>query len=172
VARIPLIDPAKAQGAAAETFAEIESHAGKVGNVWRALANNPRMLKAVWDRRQSVMAGEALPLTTKEAIALAVSEANQCKYCVTNHSAALSRLGESTDRIERIRQRQGNDPAEQALLDFAVLSSTNPHAVTDGQFEDLRRHGYSDEAIFEAVGVATHYTALNRFLDVFQVDLD
>lgn len=172
MARIPLIDPAKAQGETAATFAEIESHAGKVGNVWRALANNPRMLKAVWDRRQSVMAGEALPLASKEAIALAVSEANQCRYCVTNHSAALSRLGESTDRIDKIRQRQGNDPAEQALLDFAVLSSTDPHAVTDEQIEDLRRLGYSDEAIFEAVGVATHYTALNRFLDVFQVDLD
>jgi uncharacterized peroxidase-related enzyme len=172
VARIPLIDPTQAQGELAETFGEIQAHAGKVGNVWRALANNPKMLKAVWDRRQSVMTSDALPLVTKEAIALAVSEANQCKYCVTNHSAALSRLGESTERIEKIRQQEGTDAAEQALLDFAVLTSTNPHAIMDDRFEELRKHGYSDAAIFEAVGVATHYTALNRFLDVFDVDLD
>ncbi len=172
MARIPLIKPEDASGELFETFEEIRSHAGKVGNVWRALGNNPKMLKAVWDRRQSVMGGDALPLVTKEAIALAVSEANQCTYCVTNHSAALSRLGESPDRIEEIRNRKTADPAEQALLHFAVLTSTDPHSITDQHFEDLRAHGYSDAAIFEAVGVSTHYTALNRFLDVFLVDLD
>lgn len=172
MARIPLISTDDATGELAETFAEIEAKAGKVGNVWRALANNPRMLKAVWDRRQSVMEGAALPLATKEAIALAVSEANSCKYCVTNHSAALSRLGESTDRIEEIRRQQGRDDAEQLLLDFAVRVSTNPHAVTDAQLDELRSAGHSDAAIFEAAGVATHYTALNRFLDTFDVDLD
>lgn len=172
MARIPLIDPDRATGLAAETFDEIKAHAGKVGNVWRALANNPRMLKAVWDRRQSVMEGDALPLVTKEAIALAVSEANDCKYCVTNHSATLSRLGESTERIEEIRKHKGRDEAEQALLDFAVRVATDPHSLTDEDFERLRALGYSDDALMEAVGVATHYTALNRFLDAFLVDLD
>jgi len=172
MARIPLVDPDTATGALAETFGEIKSHAGKVGNIWRALGNNPRLLKAVWDRRQAVMEGDALPMATKEAIALAVSEANACTYCVTNHSAALSRLGESTERIEQIRQHKGRDQADQALLDFCVKSSTDPHSISDGEFEELRSLGYSDEAIFEAVGVATHYTAVNRFLDTFLVDLD
>lgn len=172
MARIPLITPDEATGLVAETFAEIDAKAGKVGNVWRALANNPKMLKAVWDRRQSVMDGDALSLLTKEAIALAVSESNSCKYCVTNHSASLSRLGESLERIEEIRQLKGRDEAEQSLLDFAVKVSTDPHSITDGQLEHLRSAGYSDAAIFEAAGVATHYTALNRFLDTFEVDLD
>lgn len=172
MARIPLIDPENATGDLANTFAEIKSHSGKVGNIWRALGNNPRMLKAVWDRRQSAMEGDALSLTTKESIALAVSEANACKYCVTNHSAALSRLGESTERIEEIRQHKGRDEAEQAIIDFSVKASTDPHSITDDQYESLHTLGYSDEAIFEAVGVATHYTAVNRFLDTFVVDLD
>lgn len=172
MARIPLVDPDEATGDLADTFEEIRAHAGKVGNVWRALGNHPATLKAVWDRRQAVMESDVLPLTTKEAIALAVSEANACTYCVTNHSAALRRLGESDERIEQVRRREGRDEADQALLDFAVEVSTNPHGLRDDDFDQLRKLGWSDAELFEAAGVATHYTALNRFLDAFLVDLD
>jgi uncharacterized peroxidase-related enzyme len=173
MARVPLIDRDAATGEAAEVFDEIESKGAKVGNIWRALANQPRMLRAVWDRRQAVMEGDALSLTEKEAIALAVSQANDCKYCVTNHSASLSRLGESTERIEEIRNQRGKGEADQALLDFSVKVSTDPHSITDDEFNALKSvHGYTDDQIFEAVGVATHYTAVNRFLDAMLVDLD
>ena len=172
MARVTLVDPATATGELAETFSEIESHAGKVGNIWRALANNPKMLKAVWDRRNSVMGSDSLPHITKEAIALAVSSANNCEYCVVAHSASMSRLGESTERIDDILALQGKDEAEQALIDVCVRAVTDPHALEDKDFDRLRDLGHSDAAIFDAIGVATHYAAINKFLDSFQVDLD
>lgn len=173
MARIPLIDPADATGELATTFQEISDYTGgKIGNVWRALANEPKMLKAVWDRRQAVMEGENLSKTVKETVALAVSQNNDCEYCVVNHSAALGRLGESDERIDEIKDGKGRDSDEQALIDLCVRAVTDPNRLNDDDFDKVRSHGWNDAQIFEAVGVATHYTALNRFLDTFLVDLD
>ena len=172
LARIPLISPEKATGEAKETLAEIEGIAGKVPNAFRALANNGGYAKGMWQIRQALMTDQVLPKRSAEAIALAVSAANACEYCVVNHSASLERLGESPESIEAIRAAQGADEAEEALLSFAVQVSKDPFELRDEDFSRLEQLGYSQEEVFDAAAVAIHYTAMNRFLDTFLVDLE
>lgn len=65
-----------------------------VNNVWRALANQPELLAATWNRLKEVMvAPSALDPLTKELIYLAVSTANSCGYCVHSHTAAAKAKG-------------------------------------------------------------------------------
>jgi len=71
-----------------------------VNNFWRALANDPKNLKRVWETVKSVMgradAGDsALDPLTRELIYIAVSTANACQYCVQSHTAAARARGMS-----------------------------------------------------------------------------
>ena len=65
-----------------------------VNNFWRALANDPKNLKRVWETLKSVMGREgALDPLTRELIHIAVSTANACQYCVQSHTAAARARG-------------------------------------------------------------------------------
>jgi AhpD family alkylhydroperoxidase len=64
-----------------------------VNNFWRALAHDPAMLKATWDRVQQVMSPGALDPLVKELIYVAVSATNGCSYCVHSHTAAARAKG-------------------------------------------------------------------------------
>ena len=64
-----------------------------INNFWRALAHDPTLLKATWERLKQVMGpGEIDPLT-KEMIYIAVSVANACSYCTHSHTAAARAKG-------------------------------------------------------------------------------
>ena len=64
-----------------------------VNNFWRALATDPALLSATWDRLQAVMAPGTLDPLTKELIYIAVSVANGCGYCIHSHTAAARARG-------------------------------------------------------------------------------
>ncbi|MFN4204293.1 MAG: carboxymuconolactone decarboxylase family protein [Tabrizicola sp.] len=66
-----------------------------VNNFWRALAHDPALLRATWERVQQVMAPGALDPLVKELIYIAVSAANGCDYCVHSHTAAAKARGMS-----------------------------------------------------------------------------
>lgn len=64
-----------------------------INNFWRALANDPALLKATWERLKAVMGPGALDPLTKEMLYVAVSTANGCSYCVHSHTAAAKAKG-------------------------------------------------------------------------------
>ena len=64
-----------------------------VNNFWRALAHDPALLRATWERLATVMAPGALDPLVKELIYLAVSTANGCSYCIHSHTAAARAKG-------------------------------------------------------------------------------
>ena len=69
-----------------------------VNNFWRALAHDPALLRATWDRLSTVMAPGALDPLVKELIYVAVSTANGCSYCIHSHTAAARAKGMTPDQ--------------------------------------------------------------------------
>lgn len=96
----PLIDDDRATDEVRAVFDDIRRTRGTpyINNFWRALANDPPLLRATWQRLKAVMAesreGGLDPLT-KELIYIAVSIANGCSYCVHSHTAAARAKGMS-----------------------------------------------------------------------------
>jgi len=66
-----------------------------INNFWKALANDPAMLKRTWDQIREVMAPGALDPLVKEMIYLAVSATNNCEYCSYSHTASARAKGMS-----------------------------------------------------------------------------
>lgn len=100
-----------------------------VNNFWRALAHDPALLRATWDRLAVVMAPGALDPLVKELIYLAVSTANGCSYCIHSHTAAARARGMTPDQHAEL------------LAVIAMASQTNALATalqvpTDPRFQE------------------------------------
>ena len=66
-----------------------------INNFWKALANDPRELRRVWENVKQVMAPGALDPLVKEMVYVAVSATNGCEYCTWSHTAAARKKGMS-----------------------------------------------------------------------------
>lgn len=97
MAIVPLATDETAGAQALAVFDDIRAKRDTdyVNNFWRALASNPALLTATWERLQIVMAPGALDPLFKEMIYLAVSVANNCSYCIHSHTAAAKAKGMS-----------------------------------------------------------------------------
>ena len=104
MATVKLIEPENAKGKVKEIFDDISKTRGgdKVNNIWKALANDPDLLDATWNRIKKVMAPGALDSVTKELIYVAVSMTNSCEYCTKSHTAAAKKKGATEDMIKEM----------------------------------------------------------------------
>jgi AhpD family alkylhydroperoxidase len=95
MATVPLLSDAAAGAEALAVFDDIRAkrQTDYVNNFWRALATDPALLRATWERLQVVMAPGALEPLVKEMVYLAVSTANGCAYCIHSHTAAAKSKG-------------------------------------------------------------------------------
>jgi AhpD family alkylhydroperoxidase len=95
-----------------------------------------------------------LDAAQREMIAVAVSMANGCLYCLVAHGAALREaLGDPilADRITLDHRRAGLDERRTAILDFAVKVTERP---LDCDHEDLQRFqgfGLTEEEVWDVV---------------------
>jgi AhpD family alkylhydroperoxidase len=70
--------------------------------IWRALATHPPQLEMCWTRLKAIMKPGKVDLLTKEAIALAVSVTNSCRYCINSHTTAVQKLGLDNEGLAEV----------------------------------------------------------------------
>ena len=89
MARIELISPEAASAEVKEIYEKVLR--GKPGNVQKALAQRPEMLKNFLTFYGSV--GRSLDRKLYELIYIRVSLINGCRYCTQHHVASSKRVG-------------------------------------------------------------------------------
>ena len=95
MATVSLLSDQEVSADALAVFEDIRATRGTgfINNFWRALAHDPALLKATWDRLKVAMGPGDLDPLVKEMIYVAVSTANGCSYCVHSHTAAAKAKG-------------------------------------------------------------------------------
>jgi AhpD family alkylhydroperoxidase len=95
VALVPLIEYSEATPEVRAVYDDIMKTRGVdwINNFWKALANDPRELRRVWENVKQVMAPGALDPLVKEMVYVAVSATNGCEYCTYSHTAAARKKG-------------------------------------------------------------------------------
>jgi AhpD family alkylhydroperoxidase len=73
-----------------------------VNNLWKYLANEPRMLKHTWESLKDMMGPGALDPLTKELIYIAVSVTNNCEYCMASHTASARAKGATDAQLNEL----------------------------------------------------------------------
>lgn len=144
---------------------------GLVPNMFKTIASNPTVLEAVTTLQGTM--SRVLDAKTRHSIALAVSQANGCDYCLAIHTYVSSEFGGmSSDDINLSRAGSSVDPKRAAVARFAQRVVESRGQVSDADLEAVRGAGYTDPQILAIVTVAVQVLLTNFINNVNQTDID
>jgi uncharacterized peroxidase-related enzyme len=147
-------------------FAKARERLGFVPNVFRVYAFRPERLSAWFAHfRQLHEPTEHLGAADRELIAVVVSQANGCLYCLVAHGAALrTELGDPVlgERISYDWRRAGLDSRRTAICVYAEKLTLNPRELTRDDLRSLLDAGLTLEEAWDVAEVAAMYNFTNR----------
>lgn len=149
-----------------ELWAPSREKLGFVPNVLRLYALRPSRLLAWNAWYEEAMKGESgLTKAEREMIAVVVSVANDCAYCMAAHSAALRKLTKDPALADAIAADPGAAaiaPRVRAMLAYAVKLTLTPREMDEEDVRGLREHGWSDEEVMDIAEVTGLFNMSNR----------
>ncbi|EKV30947.1 hypothetical protein C882_4284 [Caenispirillum salinarum AK4] len=147
-------------------FQVCDEKIGFVPNVLRAYGMKPNKLRAFSKLYNEVMLAESgLSKLEREMIAVVVSCANHCYYCLVAHGQAVRalsgdpQLGEMLAMNYRVADLS---PRQRAMCDAAWTLTKAPMDFAEADRQGLRDVGFSDEDIFDIVDTVGFYNYTNR----------
>ena len=154
-----------ASGELAEVYSNIRGKRGKLSNIMRIHSLNPAAMRAHMSLYRGIMFGEAgLSRGLREAIAVVVSGANGCEYCLRHHSEALGAHW-SAEMVEAVsadyRSAELSEPRRTAL-DYAAKLTESPGEISESDIDRLRVAGFSDAEILNINLATAYFNFVNR----------
>ena len=169
MARISLIAPESASPEVREIYDT--TLRGKPGNVQKALAHRPEMLKNFLSFYASV--GRSLDRKLYELIYLRVSFINKCRYCTQHHVASSKRAGLTTEDWAALKagNYSHNSEKERAALTYVEKLTRAPHEIAETDFDELKEH-FSDPEIVDIHMLAGLANLTNRVTDPLGLEVE
>ena len=151
-------------------FNQLEKGLGFVPNLYASFAHSETALGnflAFGNSKTSFSAKE------KEVINLAVSQVNECVYCLSAHTAIGKMNGFSEEQILDLRTGVApfNDKLD-ALAKFARSVAVNRGAATPESIDNFYNAGYTKGNLADAILVIGEITITNYFHKTTEVPVD
>lgn len=144
---------------------------GFVPDLYRILSMSSHSLIGLTDLQAAL--SRTLDARTRERIALAVSEANDCGYCVSAHSYLGHHFAKLVpEEIALNRIGRSLDSKAEAAVNFARQVAISRGKVENADLSAVRAAGYSDAQIVEIVALCAQFTLTNLLANVFDVQSD
>jgi uncharacterized peroxidase-related enzyme len=147
-------------------FAKAQSTLGFVPNVFRAYAFRADRMRAWFGHfKQLHVPTENLSAADREMIAVVVSMANGCLYCLTAHGAALREaLGDPilADRITMDWRRADLDQRRYAICEYAEKITRTPVETSQADIAALMSLGLTQEEVWDVAEISAMYNFTNR----------
>lgn len=169
MARISLIEPESANDEVKDIYEK--TLRGKPGNVQKALAHRPEMLKNFLSFYARV--GRSLDRKLYELVYLRVSLINACRYCTQHHLASSKRVGLTAEDWTALKA--GNysryDEKERTALTYIEKLTRAPHEITESDFDELKKH-FSEAEIVDLHMLAGLANLTNRVTDPLGLEVE
>jgi uncharacterized peroxidase-related enzyme len=150
MSRIAIIDNHNADFEQKALLDAIQGQLGMVPNFLRVFANSPVALRAFLGLH-GVANGGSVDALTRERIALALAQQNECEYCVSAHTAIGRKTGLSGDEMAAARAGTSEDAQAAVAVKFARSLMENRGDVSAIELAEVRAAGYSDADIVEII---------------------
>jgi len=169
--RLTALNPETAPGQAQRLLKGVESKLGFAPNIMRTIANSPAVLQGYLEFSGALSKGNLFP-KLREQIALAVSEVNDCQYCLAAHSVIGRSVGLSEEALGDSRRGESPDPKEATVLAFARNVVTNRMRVSDEDVAKLRKAGFTEGDIVELIANISLTLFTNYFNHIAGTEVD
>src|SRR5579872_1022133 len=162
----PIPDEAALPSGLQGLFAKARERLGFVPNVFRVYSYRPERLSAWFAHFRLLHEPTAnLSAADREMIAVVVSAANDCLYCLVAHGAALrEELGDPVlgERISYDWRRAGLDGRRAAICAYAEKLTLAPRTVDGADLQTLLDAGLSHAEAWDVIEIAAMYNFTNR----------
>lgn len=166
MAFIKVIDEALAVGKLKDAYNCIAKSRGKLSNIMKIHSLNPDAMLKHMDLYKSIMFGKSnLSRELKEMIAVVVSVANKCEYCINHHAEALNFYWKNREKIDLFItdfRSFETEPEVKLLLDYADKLTTTPNQISQTIIDELKSSGWSDEDILSVNLIISYFNFVNR----------
>lgn len=160
------IEEEGAEGQIAELYADLRRQRGKVSNILKVHSLRPQALQHHLDLYMGLMFGPGgLSRRQRELLAVAVSQANDCAYCIAHHVEALGRYVRDVNQLAALATTVRQPfllEVERLLVDYAVKLTLTPGEVSQADVAALRNAGLGDDDILLANLVVAYFNFVNR----------
>jgi len=160
------IEVNEAEGALADTYAQLIERRGKVANILKVHSLNPAALGNHLDLYMTLMFGKSgLSRMEREAIAVVVSASNECEYCINHHTESLRHYLDDEEALNMLATADGLETLEPRLSNIVRYSeklTTAPGAMTESDLGELRAEGLSDRDILDLTLIVGYFNFVNR----------
>jgi uncharacterized peroxidase-related enzyme len=151
----------------------VQEKSGFVPNVFLVLAHRPDEFRAFFAYNDAVMERDSgLTKAEREMIVVATSAANQCHYCVISHGAILRIRAKNAlvaDQVATNYRKADITPRQKAMLDFAMKVCDAAQTTSEADFAELRKHGFSDDDIWDIAAITAFFGLSNRMASVTEM---
>ncbi|MFV0260072.1 MAG: peroxidase-related enzyme [Acidimicrobiales bacterium] len=148
----------------------VQEKSGFVPNVFLALANRPDEFRAFFAHHDALMdRSDGLSKAERELIVVATSARNSCLYCVVAHGAILrirSKRPFLADQVATNPWKADLSERERHIVDFALRMVDDSASITDADLEAMRRHGFSDDEIWDIGAITAFFAQSNRLANL------
>lgn len=148
----------------------------EIDHIYRVHSLDAKALENHKNLYEHLMFGESeLSRKEREMIAVVVSSANGCPYCVSHHEEALRHVTDDHALMEKIAEDYENAPLtrrEKAMLDYAYKLTKTPYRMMQDDIVCLRLMKLSDLAIFEINQIVAYFNYVNRIVFGLGVELE
>ncbi len=150
---------------------------GRLGDIFELIALNEDIYFATDNMVQSYLLKETLlPYSTKERIALLISIENGCKMCVDVHKNIAKMLGMSDEQVTEVLEGVESincSDKEKKLLNFCIRASQKDnYKMQQSDIDAIKKAGYSEAEILEAVAITAYFNYINTLSNVFGLGKD
>ena len=166
ISRFPVPDLAALPADLQQLFLEVSKKAGFIPNVFLILSHRPNEFRAFIAYHDALMERKSgLSKAEKEMIVVATSSDNGCQYCVIAHGAILRIRAKNpliADQVSINYKKADISERQKEMLRFALKVSNDSKSVSDSDFAELSKHGFSEEDIWDIAGITAFFGLSNR----------
>jgi AhpD family alkylhydroperoxidase len=171
--RIPVHTLASAPKNSRDQLTALEAKFGKVLNIHGEMAHSPVVLQS-YVALQSVIADYGtFDALTREAVALAVGNVDDCSYCQAAHTGGGKSAGLTDDEMMAIRRGSVDfDPKLATLLALVREYTQDVGSVQDATWQSALDAGWTEEQLTELSVHVTLNLLTNYFNHYVKTELD
>ena len=166
IAWIKVIEEAQAGDELRQAYEQAGAARGRVANILKVHSLQPRAMTAHLRLYLDLLFGQSdLSRADREMIAVAVSSANHCHYCIEHHGEALRTLTKDVEWVATLKREPATmalSQRQRVLVDYALTLTLRPSELTEADVAKLRAVGLSDAAIHDAAAIAAYFNFVNR----------
>lgn len=169
------IPDGEVQGPLRQIYDAVKAQRGKVARILSVHSLDPPALQHHLDLYMHLMFSPGpLSRREREAIAVTVSAANGCAYCVAHHLEALQRYEKDEVVLKQVREapEQLANPRLRAMLLYARKLTIAPAAMDEAEVAALRGGGLADADVLRINLVTAYFNFVNRIALGLGVEAD